>query len=419
VATPLLLSGMGDRTASILRGLLEPLGLEPLQTGGGTGSSAGAPDHFVDGGAIGVELIRGDVSAMGLGTVTHVQGQKLCAFGHPMISAGDTALPTSIGRVLWINASDQRSFKVGESARLLGTLVQDRQSAIVIDQTKTAPSYPVSIELTGAVGALKTSWHMAVAEERFLSANFTAAALGSAIEATSNEKRDVTWAMHSKLKVHGHGTIDIEDFGVATGGMPDEGEMSRSRVVRAIGDILNNPWEPARIEGVEAKFSLEYARELWRLRGVELADEVVDAGQKARIILHLITYGGRETVREVELAMPHELAGKEAEVEVIPGYEAAAEVAPPENLADLIANETKQSLLPRSVVVQVRVPSVGVLYRGHVAPQLPGFALDALRPAHSDTGPEPFASYVRAVVPTERFVEGRDKVRVKVRAVMR
>jgi hypothetical protein len=403
----------------MLRTLLEPLGLDPLQTGGGQGPATAAPDHFVDGAALGVQLIRGDVSAMGLGTVTHVEGHKLCAFGHPMMSAGNTALPTSIGRVLWINASDQRSFKVGESARSLGTLVQDRQSAVIVDETHRPPVFPVSIELSGVEGAPKLSWHMEVAQEKFLSANFTAAALGSAIEATISEKRDVTWAMHSKLQVHDHGTVEIEDFGVAIGGMPDEGEVARSRLVRAVGDVLNNPWEPVRIDGIEAKFSVQFARDLWRLRGVELIDEVVDAGQKARIRLHLITFGGRESVREVEVTMPHELAGKDADVDILPGYEAPPDVAPPENLTELIANEARQSLTPRSVVLQVRVPSLGVLYHGHVAPRLPGFALDALRPTHSDNGPEPYASYVRTVVPTERFVEGRDKVRVKVRPVLR
>jgi hypothetical protein len=418
VETPLLMAGIGDRTARMLRTLLEPLGLDPLQTGGGQGTTAGAPEHFVDGGAIGVELVRGDVSMMGLGTVTHVQGTKLVAFGHPMMNAGDSALPTTIGRVLWINANEQRSFKVGESARPLGTLVQDRQSAIVIDETKRPPTFPVTIDMRGADGAPKPSWHMQIAEEKFLSPSFTAAALGSAVEATISEKRDMSWAMHSTLAIHGRGTIELDDFGVAIGGMPDEGELARTRLVRALGEVLNNPWESAGIDGVESHLSVQYTRDLWRLRGVELLDEVVDAGQKARIRVHLVPFDGHEIVREVEMAMPQELAGKEAEVEILPGYEVAPEVAFPENLTELIANETRQSFLPKSIVVQVRVPSVGVLYHGHVAPRLPGFALDALRPSHSDTGPEPYASYVRAVIPVEHFVEGRDKVRVKVRQAM-
>jgi hypothetical protein len=418
-ATPLMMSGVGDRTAHFLTALLEPLGLEPLQTGGGQGPTADAPEHYVDGGALGVELIRGDVSSMALGTVTHVEGRKLCAFGHPMMNAGNASLPTSIGRVLWINASDQRSFKVGESARSLGTMVQDRQSSVVIDETQKPPTFPVSLDIVGADGVQKPSWHMVVAEEKFLSPNFVAGALGSAIEASVSERRDVTWTMHSKVAVRGHGTIELEDFGVAMGGMPEEGELGRARVVRAVGEILNNPWEHVHIDGVEAKMKVEFARDLWTLRGVELLDEVVDAGQKARVRVHLVPYDGREIAREIEVVMPHELAGKDADIDILPGYEATPEVASPENLGELITNEMHQSLLPRSLVAQVRVPSQGILYHGHVAPQLPGFALDALRPLHSDTGPEPYSSYVRTVVATERYVSGRDKVRVKVRPILK
>jgi hypothetical protein len=413
-----MMAGVGDRTARMLRTLLEPLGLDPLQTGGGQGSTAGAPEHFVDGGALGVELVRGDVSMMGLGTVTHVQGTRLCAFGHPMMNAGDSALPTAIGRVLWINASGQRSFKVGESARPLGTLVQDRQSAIVVEETKRPPTFPVTIDMRGVDGAPKSSWHMQVVEEKFLSPSFTAAALGSAVEATTSEKRDMSWVIHSTLAIRGRGAIELDDFGVAMGGMPDEGDLSRTRLVRALGDVLNNPWEDARIDGVESHLTVQYTRDLLRLRGVELLDEVVDAGKKARIRIHLIPFEGHEIVREIEIVMPPELAGKDAEVEILPGYEVAPEVAFPENLAELIANETRQGFAPKSLVVQVRVPSLGVAYHGHVAPRLPGFALDALRPSHSDTGPEPFASYVRTVIPVDHFVEGHDKVRIKVRQAM-
>jgi hypothetical protein len=419
VATPIFLAGVGDRTAAFVRTLLEPMGLEPLATGGGQGSTEGVPEHFVDGGALGVQLITGDVSMMGLGTVTHVVGSKLVAFGHPMMGAGNSALPTTIGRVLWLHASDQRSFKIGESARPLGTLIQDRQTAIVIDEKRQAPMFPVDVDVTGADGAPKKSWHMAVCDERFMSAGFVATALGSVIEATVAEQRDVTWRLRSTVTVHGHAPIELDDFGVASGGMPDMGEWSHSRIVHAVGDMLNNPWENVRIDGVRSTLSVQFARDVWRLRGVELLDPTIDAGEKARIRLHLLPFAGPEVTKEVDVRIPLELAGKDVEVDVVPGYEASPEVAAPESVAQLLDNETRQTFLPRSVVVQFRVPSQGVTFRGHVAPRLPGFALDALRPVHSDNGPEPYLSYSRTVVPLDWYVEGHDKVKVKVRQVLR
>ncbi|MBK8217884.1 MAG: hypothetical protein IPK71_29500 [Myxococcales bacterium] len=91
-ATPLMMGGVGDRTAAYLRKVFAPLGLEPMQAGGGQAQpSADAGEHFVDGGSLGVALVRGDVSFMGLGTVTHVEGSKATGFGHPMMEAGTCA----------------------------------------------------------------------------------------------------------------------------------------------------------------------------------------------------------------------------------------------------------------------------------------------------------------------------------------
>ncbi len=419
VATAISIAGAGDRTVAFVKTLLEPLGLEPLAVGGGQGSQVGAPEHYVDGGAIGVQLITGDVSMMGLGTVTHVVGTKLVAFGHPMMGAGNSAMPATVGRVLWLHASDQRSFKIGESARPLGALVQDRQSAIVVDEKQHAPMFPVDVDVVGVDGAPKKAWHMAVVDERFMSPGFVATALGSVIEATVAEQRDVTWRMHSKVTMHGHAPIELDDFGIAVGGMPDMGEWSHSRVVHAVGDMLNNPWENARIDGVQSVLTVQFARDVWRLRGVELLEATVDAGAKARLRLHLLPFAGREVVKEVDVTIPQELGGKDVEVELLPGYEVAPEVASPDTVDELLANETRQNFLPRSVVVQFRVPSQGVTFRGQVAPRLPGFALDALRPVHSDNGPEPYLSYARTVVPLDWYVEGHDKVRVKVRPVLR
>ncbi len=419
-ATPLMVGGLGDRAAAALRKLFEPLGIEPLQGGGGNTVDPTAPAHFVNGGGLGVQLARGDLSLMGLGTATFADGAgRVAGFGHPMFNAGDSAMPTCIARVLWINGSTMASHKVGECARPIGTLVQDRQSAIVLDEGLTAPTVPVDIEITGAIGAPKTHWHTEIAEDKFMGPGLAAISLGSVIEATTSERRDLTWKLTSKVCVAAHGCVDLEDVGIATGGVPDTPEWFRSKLVNTVGDVLNNPWEQARITKVDAKFEVRYSRDLWRLRGVELLDPVVDARSKARLRLHLVPQDGPEVTRVVEVTMPAELAGKDVDVEIVPGYDVVPELAPPETLDELLANEPRQTVAPRSIVLEFRIPSQGIAYRGHVTERLPLFTLDSLRPQSSDTGPETFPSWSRTVVPLDWYVEGRDKVKVKVRSVVR
>jgi hypothetical protein len=421
-ATPLMMGGVGDRAAAALRKLVEPLGLEPLQGGGGGGDvvDSHAPAHYVAGGGLGVELSRGDVSAIGLGTSTYVDGSgKVAAFGHPMIGGGDEALPACIGRVLWIMASAQASHKVGECARPLGTLVQDRQTAIVVDENVVASTIPIDVDITGVIGAPKTHWHSEITEDQFMAPGLAAVALASVIEATSSERRDLTWKLTTRIEVAGHGRVDLEDVGVASGGQPDSSDWFRSKVVNTLGDVLSNPWEHARIRSITSRFELKYARDIMRLRGAEVLDPVVDAGNKARLRLHLVPEQGPESTRVVEVTLPEELAGKDVEIEIVPGYEVVPELAAPESLDELLANEPHQTVSPRSVVVQFRVPSQGIAYRGHVTERLPAFTLDALRPQSSDTGPDTFPSWSRTVVPLDWYLEGKDKVKVKVRSVVR
>lgn len=424
VETPLLVGGATKGTMAFVRKMFEPLGMEPLQAGGGATTApapgdAKIPEHFVDGGTLGMQFARGDVSFFGLGTVTHVEGKKLVGFGHPAMNAGDSAFPTAIARVLWIYASEQHSFKVGEAVRPLGAMVQDRQSCVVVDETKVAPMFPVVIDVKGVPQAPKTHWSMEVLEERFMSAGLVASMLGSAVEATVAESRDATWFLHSKVKFAGYGAVELDDYGIAVGGMPEAGDFASSHVVRAVGEMLNNPWNNVKMEGVEATLSVQFTRDVYRLRGVDLLDPIVDAGQKARIVVHLVPFTGPEISRTLEILVPADLAGRDVEIEILPGFEVPIDTASPENTAQLFANLGRISVTPKSVVVQLRAAQLGVIFRGHVAERLPDFAFDAFRPLTTDVAPEALPSFVRTVTPIDKYMTGRDKVKVKVRAVVR
>jgi hypothetical protein len=420
VATPILLGGMGDRATKVARDLFEPLGLDAVQ-GTGTGSTVDpdAPKHYVNGGAIGVQLVTGDISAMGLGTVTRVEGDKLVAFGHPMMNAGVAAMPTAVGRVLWILASQARSFKLGEAVRPLGALVNDRQAAIVVDAKSNAPTFPATVEINGVEGAPHTHWSFTIAHDKFMAPSFVALAVGSAIEATTSERRDVTWRAMTEIVLTGHGTLKIEDGGVAVGGTPDSDDWSRSRAVQAIGSILNNAWQPARVEKVKTKIEVRFARESYRLRGVDALADVLDAGQPAKLRLRLVPFAGPEEQKIIEVPIPRELAGKEIDIELSPGYAESPDLPAPEKLADLIANLPRRFYPLDSVVASIKLAEHGVAFHGQVATRLPPGALDMLRPASATKAPEPFVSYVRTAIPIHRLLEGKDHVKVRIRPVLR
>lgn len=419
VSTPLLLGGLTAASTRLAQEYLEPLGLMPMQAGGGGGdarrdASTGS-SGYVDGGALGVDLVSGDFSAMGLGTVTRVEGSRLVAFGHPMMNIGVTSLPTTQARVLWFMASQMRSFKMGEAAGPLGALVNDRPSSIVADETIIAPTVQVDLNIRGEPGAPYQDWHFRVAHDRFLTPALLGLALGNGLETTATERRHVTWTMKTEIEFEGFPPIEVLDFGSAPTGTPNAGEMMQSSAMEAIGLVLNNPWQMARVNRVSSKVDLRFAREVAELTEVELLTPEVDPGGKARVRLTFTPFDGEAFNRTVSLDIPKNFAGKRITFTIKPGYDVEPIRAAPENLADLISNLELGSERHRSIVFSYATGDGGAAHRGVVAENLPPGALDALTGTNSSRSPLQFASQHHQVIPTPLYVIGNDTINVQVR----
>jgi hypothetical protein len=423
-STPLLIGGMSPSAIATVEPWLSPMGLVPVQAGGGGGKQAqpapGEPTGFVDGGAIGVQLVAGDVSVMGLGTVTRVEGDKLVAFGHPMMGGGASDLPTALAKVHWILASTNRSFKIGEPTVPMGTLVNDRQASIVVDSKRQASTFPVSLRIDGVDGAPKTVWKSVAAHDQFMAPMLAAMAIGNALETTTAERGDMTWRATSKLRIAGYGELEFRDFGSGAGDPISADAFVRSRLTRALGALLNNPWEDVRIEGVETVVKVSFSRDVAMIRGTRPVEPEIDAGQPARIEIDLVPYQGKPERRTIEVPLPAELAGEDVEIELAPGHEIERARPTPESVADLVAALRSPTFPEESVVATVRLKQQGAAsYRSHVATRLPPGAIDVLRSGTSSVAPETFAAVDQTSHPMQRFVIGRDRVRVKVRPVLK
>ncbi len=419
VETPLLLGGTTALGLQIAEKLFRPLGFEPLQAGGAGANEQNAPERFVDGGTIGVQLVSGDISAMPLGTVTRVEGDRLLGFGHPLMSAGVTALPTAIAKVLWFWASEYRSFKVGYPVRSVGALIGDRQASIVVSQSAKAPIIPVTLDVGGVEGVPKNTWHFDVAHERFMAPSFLATAIGSAIQSVVSERRDVSWSLDSELQLENNRTITLEDFGVSSGGTIGAEDVLGSNLVESIGALLNNPWQSTFVKGIKAHLTLHYLRDILRLRGVQLLDPEVDAGKSARLRVTLLPWEGPPQYRVLSIPIPEQLAGETLNIEIVPGYTETPELAPAENLGELISNLDVPVYPPKSLVAKYSASGSTLAYHGQVAAHLPPGAVDALMPTTSSMSPTAQASPTRLVFATPNYVIGKDKVSIKVKAVLR
>src|SRR5262249_59509485 len=97
--TPLAATGFTPHSLSLLRDRLRGSGLLPMQGGGASAEIAddekNTPLH--PGGPLAVALVQGDFDMSGIGTVTHIEGNRVYGWGHPFMGAGSWEYPLMTG----------------------------------------------------------------------------------------------------------------------------------------------------------------------------------------------------------------------------------------------------------------------------------------------------------------------------------
>jgi hypothetical protein len=417
-ATPLMLAGVDERIAALLGTELKRFGLVALQTGSGgrapkTGSTQ-QPARFRDGGAIGVELVRGDIDMTAIGTVTQVIGDRVIAFGHPMMNAGQPAFPTCTARVVHVLASDRRSFKIAEAETPLGTLIHDRQAAIVIDTAIEAQTVPVELRVEGVPLIQRNRWNVEVASHRMLTPLLTFASLANALSVTAAEETDVTFDARARVRVKGHGAIETRDAGYTSSGLGNPIALLQLRMFQVLEAAYGNPFEDALVESIEIDLNVRFERDVISIVDALVPSTEVDPGRDVNVYVTLQRFGQREEVRRIAVHVPASAAGQKIEIGFEPGNRVQLEHPDPENLTQLF-DIARAGYPATSLVVSTKLPAQGLKLRGQVVRGLPASALDSLQLTGDSHRAVPFATQTRTEVPLGHVVDGSARVSLEVR----
>jgi len=419
-STPVMLGGMTDGIANLLADKLEPFGLVTLQAGGSAPAAApaGGPPRFVDGGAIAVQLIRGDMSATPIGTVTHVGARRTVAFGHPMMNAGEVGLPTGTARVLHILASESRSFKLAEGQQPLGTLIHDRQPTIVIDTDLAAETIPVRIRINGVSDAPKTEWNVEVAAHRVLTPVLVFSAIANAMQTTASDQTDVMFTARSTVELDGRSPIEIEDVGYMASGPNDPGTMSRLRLFDLMEVAYGNPFVETRVRRVEVELDIRFERDVFQIVDASVASNEVDPGSRVNVHVVLRRRGQPDRVRIFPVEVPQRAAGKTVQLQIRPGNRVNLEQPQARNIDDLVGI-VERRLPSTTLALSLKMPSRGLTFRGHVVRDLPASALDTLSMVNDTENSRPFITYDRQLHDIGSVLTGSATLTLRVRQTPR
>ena len=416
--TPIMLGGLDDSVAHMLATELEPLGFVAAQSSTG-GSHKGGPNRFEPGGAVAVELARGDISMTGVGTVTYVDPKgRTLAFGHPMMEAGTTGLPTATARVLHVLVSEFRSFKIAEAAQPVGALVQDRQAAIVIDPDIAPARIPVRVKVNGAEGAPKTEWRVEVASHRALTPTIVFGVIANAIKSTAGDVTDVIFRARSKVGIEGQGVVSLDEQGFSPMGAASPAVFSQLRMFALMEAAFANVFETSRLTSVDLELDLERSREVYQIADLSVAYDEVDPGDEITIYVRLRRVDLPDTIRAVKVHIPNAAAGQTVRVTVAAGNQVPIEQPRAGSLEDLI-EQTQRRYPATSLVVALQMPTRGLRFEGHVVDSLPASALNSLQLVSTTENSRPFVTRSRTEIEMPQVVIGGANLALRVRKVAR
>jgi hypothetical protein len=154
--TPLVFSGFSAGALKLWKDHA-PAGLMPVEGIGGSSSDEKQPDPMVPGSAVSAVLVRGDLDISATCTVTYVDPKKMLACGHPITQFGPVSMPMTKADVVATLPSPAEAFKIINTTETVGSITEDRESAIMGEFGKPARMIPVTLHVTAEPSGVASS----------------------------------------------------------------------------------------------------------------------------------------------------------------------------------------------------------------------------------------------------------------------
>jgi hypothetical protein len=170
IPIPVTFSNISDATISLFKNEIEKVGWWS-NTGKFQISNPQLPttdyqssnDKFFPGSPIGVLLVSGDARVGAVGTVTHIEGDRVYAFGHRLMGLGGVELPVTTAHIHTVASSYLASFKIAETESVIGCMDIDAFTGI----SAVIGKFPSTVDMTVKNGDITYRYKLAK-EERLL-----------------------------------------------------------------------------------------------------------------------------------------------------------------------------------------------------------------------------------------------------------
>ena len=316
VASPVIISGIKGRSLDRLSSSLKKINLKPIQGVYGiekidlqdVGES---PSNIIEAGsAIGVQLTRGDINIISIGTVTYREGDKILALGHPFLKKGEVSFLLSAVYVYHSFPNIVMPFKLGSSLNLVGKVVQDREAGILAILNSYPRIIPLKIQVTDINSGLSYQMGVQMINDydllEPLVSNITVQAIDNALDRIGA----------------GTAQIDIEIKGKKEGqelfrknmyySSDDIAIQAITEIPEIIDLIANNYFEIVDLTAINIDIKIDNKKKIGRVEEVVLEDSSIKPGDYLEAKIKIRPFRGELIEKMLTIQIPSDTPPGEA-----------------------------------------------------------------------------------------------------------
>jgi hypothetical protein len=304
IATPLSLAGFDATVAQPIMAAFRDHGFVPVLAGGGGQSGPRPATPLRPGDPVGVGLMNGDLEVGATGTVTDVEGDRVYAFGHPFYGLGPTQFPMTRAYIHTVLPSLNSSQKIASTGDIIGTVSQDRATAIAGTLGPGPAMIPINLTLNSERGTRK-SFQFGMVNDQLLTPLLAYMSILNTLQSYERQNGVATYALRGTARVKNHGQLAFEDL--FTGDQPSA--SAAASVVAPLNVLLRNSFESLEFEGLNFTIEASEQPRSATLERVWVDGTRVKAGTTVDLRVLLRTYRGDEVTRAIPIQIPANASG--------------------------------------------------------------------------------------------------------------
>jgi hypothetical protein len=418
LALPLVFSGFDPAAFEWARGLFASLGFAPVLGSSGSTAALGPLPDLAPGAAVGVSLIEGDLDMSVTGTITHIDRDRVYAFGHPFYNLGPTQFPMKRAYVYSVFPSLQVSWKIATALDAVGTVDQDRRTAIAGRLGAAPRMIATNVALSSPRGGDRT-FHFRLVEDELFTPVLAYVSLLSVLQGHERAFGTATLRLEVRLLLDGGREVRISD--VLAGNPP--APQAAALVAGPLGLLVANEFEKVTVDSLEISVRAEEES-----RSARIVRAWVDAagrlrpGTSSTLKIALRTRRGAEVTHEIPLRIPASapagtydlLVGDAATFNAVEQRERLQPFAPRD--LDQLLKELNRLRTGSRVYARLTRPESGAIVAGEYLPALPESVLSVLRSASQGGSVVPLrtAEIWSGIADTDHAVSGARRLTITV-----